>query len=294
MSLKRLRVAQALLCSLLLAPVLAAATVVRFATDRGPIDIVLLDTEAPKTVANFLAYVRRNAYDNSFFHRVVPNFVIQGGGFIATPNVAAVTTDPAVENEFSATRSNVRGTVAMAKLGSNPNSATSQWFVNLADNAANLDNQNGGFTVFGRVTAPSMAIVDTTAQLTRVNAGGCGTAYTALTDLPVTNIITSCAQVVAANLALVNTARELQTTTASDSDRIFNYLEAAYPQYAAPSSPASQFIAEGYYYRYYAKTNAYVGSKDGNLYYLVPAISNQITLLGTVAEWLAIATAAGY
>lgn len=294
MFLTRVRAAQALLCSLLLAPLLAAATMVRFTTDRGPIDIILYDADAPKTVANLLVYVRRNAYDNMFFHRAVTGFVLQGGGFIALPSLTNVVTDAPVENEFSATRSNVRGTVAMAKLGSSPNSATSQWFVNLADNSANLDNQNGGFTVFGRVTAPSMAVVDATVALRHVNAAGCGTAYTAFSELPVTSVITTCAQVVAANLAMVNTARELQTTTASDSDRIFNYLEAAYPQYAAPSSPASQFIAEGYYYRYYAKTNAYVGSKDGNLYYLVPAISNQITLLGTVAEWLAIATAAGY
>lgn len=292
MSWMKARAGLALLCGLLLVPLAASATVVRLNTDRGPIDIVLYDAEAPKSVANFLGYVRRNAYDNSFFHRSVANFVIQGGGF-TTPPLTKIPTDPAVENEFSATRSNLRGTVAMAKLGGNPNSATSEWFVNLADNSANLDNQNGGFTVFGRVTAPSLLIVDTTAKLARVNASGCGSSYTAFSDLPVTTAVSTCAQVVAANLAMVSTARELPTTTVSDSDRIFNYLEAAYPQYAAPASPASGTL-EGYYYRHYSKTNAYVGSKGGKLYYLVPAISNQITELGTVAEWLAIAIAAGY
>jgi hypothetical protein len=77
--------------------------------------------------------------------------------------------------------SNLRGTVAMAKLGNDPNSATSQFFFNLADNSENLDNQNGGFTVFGRATPGSMTVVDQIAALPRVNAGG------AFNTLPVRN-----------------------------------------------------------------------------------------------------------
>ncbi|MEP7328794.1 MAG: peptidylprolyl isomerase, partial [Betaproteobacteria bacterium] len=154
-------------------PAASHATMVRLTTPIGAIDIVLYDTAAPQTVANFLTYVNSGAYVDSFIHRSVPGFVIQGGGYFwnVANNVVAVPQNAPVINEFSATRSNRRGTVAMAKLGGNPNSATSQWFINLADNSANLDTQNGGFTVFGEVTASSMAVVDAIASLQLVNAG---------------------------------------------------------------------------------------------------------------------------
>lgn len=155
-------------------PAVTHATTVRLTTSVGAIDIVLYDAAAPRTVANFLTYVDSGAYRNSFVHRSVPGFVIQGGGFgwdDATGNVVGVPANPPVANEFSASRSNRRGTIAMAKLGGDPNSATSQWFINLADNSSNLDNQNGGFTVFGEVTASSMAVVDAIAALPLVNAG---------------------------------------------------------------------------------------------------------------------------
>lgn len=98
----------------------------------------------------------------------MPGFIIQAGGFAySNQQFSYVPADPAVPNEFNL--SNVRGTVAMAKLGSDPDSATNQWFINLADNAANLDNQNGGFTVFGTVTS-GMAIADAIANLDIINA----------------------------------------------------------------------------------------------------------------------------
>jgi len=155
-------------------PAAANATMVRLTTSVGAIDIVLYDDAAPRTVANFLAYVNSGAYRGSFIHRSVPGFVIQGGGFVwddTAKSVLAVPAYPPLVNEFAASRSNRRGTIAMAKLGGDPNSATSQWFINLADNSANLDTQNGGFTVFGEVTAASMAVVDAIAALPRVNAG---------------------------------------------------------------------------------------------------------------------------
>ena len=216
--------------------------VVTLQTNLGPIPIELFADKAPVTVNNFLNYVNDGDYANSFFHRFMSNFVLQGGGFKSTatsftdPSVSrqftALTTDPAIQNEFDnwakasgnaasitpgnaiidlgasanltgvaigdrirltgridglsgtdmfdivavdATnkrvtvqqtptgqaasnvvwrvfpRVNKVGTVAMAKVGSNPNSATSQFFINLTNNDANLDLQNGGFTVFGQI-----------------------------------------------------------------------------------------------------------------------------------------------
>ncbi len=282
-----------LAAALMASPVWALATMVRVDTVSGPIDIALLDEATPRTVANFLAYVRRGAYDNSFFHRLATGFVLQGGGFTIPP-LTKITADPPVVNEFSATRSNLRGTVAMAKLGGNPNSATSEWFVNLANNAANLDNQNGGFTVFGRVTTPSMVTVDRIGALNGVDVTVCGASFGALGSLPLLTRITKCSEIGRSTVVLVNTARELPAADAlSNTDRVLNYLEAAYPQYVQPASPPT-LNANGYVYRYYVKSSAYVGSKDGNVYYLVPAISDQITLLGSVADWLATAYAAGY
>ncbi len=122
---------------------------VRLRTSLGDVVIALLK-DAPATTDNFLRYVRDGFYNGTIFHRVLPGFVVQGGGFL--PGLVRQTgvRDPVV-NEFSPDRSNLRGTVAMAKVGGNPDSATSQFFFNLADNSSNLDNQNGGFTVFARV-----------------------------------------------------------------------------------------------------------------------------------------------
>jgi cyclophilin family peptidyl-prolyl cis-trans isomerase len=143
--------------------------VVRFSSNVGEIDMELFDTETPLTVANFLSYVNAGRYNQSFIHRSVPGFVIQGGGFGLNGNsVLPVVTNAAVQNEPGI--SNLRGTVAMAKLGDDPNSATSQWFINLEDNAENLDAQNGGFTVFGRVVGNGMAVADRIAAFSTYNA----------------------------------------------------------------------------------------------------------------------------
>lgn len=159
----------------------AQATVVRFETVLGNIDVRLYQTATPLTTQNFLNYAQGGDWDDTFFHRSVPGFIVQGGGFKFTNagGVSNVPQDPAVLNEPGLT--NIRGTIAMAKLGGNVNSATNQWFFNLANNASNLDNQNGGFTVFGRVVGNGMTVADAIAALQRVNAGG------AFTDLPVRN-----------------------------------------------------------------------------------------------------------
>ncbi len=171
---------QSICLGLLLVPVLGAQTV-RFQTNLGNIDVDLLPGSAPETVRNFLNYMNRKAYDNSVFHRSVRDFVIQGGGFRVEGNsLREIPADPPVRNEFRET--NVRGTVAMAKLGDNPNSATSQWFFNLNNaNASNLDRQNGGFTVFGRVKdAASLAVMDRIAAVPVPNPGPLASPFDAM------------------------------------------------------------------------------------------------------------------
>lgn len=172
-------------------------TIVRFATDLGNIDMEMFDQAAPQNVANFLGYVNRGDYDNTFIHRSVPGFVIQGGGYRANADLDQITThipqQPPVVNEFSPQRPNVRETVAMAKVAGfqdfngngvqdegeptnpegGPDSATSEFFVNLEDNRGEapfgLDFQNGGFTVFAHVINNTMTTADAIAGLPRVN-----------------------------------------------------------------------------------------------------------------------------
>ncbi len=131
---------------------------VRLVTDFGDIVMELLVEDAPITTDNFIQYIEDGFYDGTIFHRVVPNFVVQGGGFLPGFIQPEGLRDP-IPNEFDPANSNIRGTVAMAKLGGDPDSATSQFFVNLSDNSANLDNQNGGFTVFA-VVVEGMNVVD--------------------------------------------------------------------------------------------------------------------------------------
>lgn len=128
-------------------------------SNKGEWCIELLRSAAPNTVNNFLRYVNAGDYTNMFFHRSVPGFVVQGGGFGITAQTGAfaVRNYGTINNEYN--RSNLRGTVAMAKLGGDPNSASNQWFINLGDNSANLDNQNGGFTVFAEI-AYGMEVID--------------------------------------------------------------------------------------------------------------------------------------
>ncbi len=136
---------------------------VKVSTSLGDFHMELLPVEAPATVANFQEYMQDGSYTNALIHRSVPGFIVQTGGFQANAGLDPIPANPAVVNEFKL--SNTRGTVAMAKLGGDPNSATNQWFVNLADNSANLDFQNGGFTVFARVLGTGMTVWDAIAAL---------------------------------------------------------------------------------------------------------------------------------
>jgi peptidyl-prolyl cis-trans isomerase A (cyclophilin A) len=153
-----------LLCSGVTA--LQAAPYVCMETNVGEFCMELFPQSAPNTVANFLHYVDDGDYTNSMIHRSVPGFVVQGGGYTVFGNIiGTMTVDPPVVNEFN--QSNLRGTVAMARIGGSVNSATSQWFVNLANNTA-LDSVDGGFTVFARVVT-GMDVIDAIAALQRFN-----------------------------------------------------------------------------------------------------------------------------
>jgi len=151
-------------------------------TTQGEFCLDLYTQDAPLTVANFLHYVADGDYDNTFIHRSVPGFVIQGGGFKVAPLWESVPTDATVTNEFKL--SNQRGTLAMAKIGGDPNSATSQWFVNLTDNANPLDTENGGYTVFGKVDDAGMEVID---RITALPTFDLSAMLGDLTNLPLQN-----------------------------------------------------------------------------------------------------------
>lgn len=150
---------------LLLIPSYAAATIVQFQTVMGNFEINLYDETTPETVSNFLSYVNSEDYANNIVHRSARNFVVQAGGFTFNDALPLdnVQQRPAVINE--PVYSNVRGTIAMAKLGNDANSATSQWFININNNSANLDIQGDGFAVFGEVMDNGMDVVDAIAAL---------------------------------------------------------------------------------------------------------------------------------
>lgn len=172
-------------------------------TSEGTVEVELFDRAAPATVANFLRYVQADRYDNTVVHRSVPGFVVQAGGYRYTSTVNGlalphIDTYPSVVNEFSPTRSNLRGTIAMAKLGSDPNSATSEFFFNLSDNSANLNNQNGGFTVFAQVISQGMNVVDAIAGLPYYNAGS------PFDTIPLKNITQGQTQILVQNLITIN------------------------------------------------------------------------------------------
>jgi cyclophilin family peptidyl-prolyl cis-trans isomerase len=135
---------------------------IRFETSLGDFTIELLEKEAPLTVANFLRYVDDGFFDGTVFHRVVPGFVIQGGGF--TEDMTQKQTHPAVKNEADNGLDNDRGTLSMARTN-DINSATSQFFVNLKDNEfLNHSRGNFGYAVFARVTE-GMDVVDKIAKV---------------------------------------------------------------------------------------------------------------------------------
>lgn len=150
----------ALLTLTLAGAALAANPKVNMQTNKGLIVIELYPDQAPQSVANFLAYVDAGFYDGTIFHRVIPDFMIQGGGFTADLEKKA-TRDP-IPNEADNGLKNERGTLAMARTN-DPNSATAQFFINHKDNAfldhSGKNPRGWGYAVFGRVT-DGMSVLD--------------------------------------------------------------------------------------------------------------------------------------
>lgn len=146
--------------------VLANNTLIEMNTSMGLIEIELYNDQAPISAKNFESYVKANFYTNTIFHRVIPNFMVQGGGFDSNM-VEKENKRATIQNESSNGLSNKRGTLAMARTN-DPNSARSQFFINLVDNQF-LDRSamNAGYAVFGEVKK-GMDVVD---QIAKVPTG---------------------------------------------------------------------------------------------------------------------------
>lgn len=131
---------------------------VTMTTSKGPIVIELDGEKAPISTANFLEYADAGAYDGTIFHRVIDGFMIQGGAF--EPDMTQRQGGQPIKNEWKNGLSNTRGSIAMARLGNQPDSATAQFFINVADNAfLDKPRDGAGYAVFGRVVE-GMEIID--------------------------------------------------------------------------------------------------------------------------------------
>jgi peptidyl-prolyl cis-trans isomerase B (cyclophilin B) len=162
---------------------------VRFITTHGPFDVELDAERAPVTVENFLAYVRDGFYDGTIFHRVIPNFMVQGGGL--EPGMRNKPTRESIQNESGNGLSNVTGTLAMARTSA-PHSATAQFFINVVDNHF-LDKESPhsdgwGYCVFGRVSA-GMEVIEAIRRVPTGNRGG-------HQDVPVEDVLIESATVI--------------------------------------------------------------------------------------------------
>jgi cyclophilin family peptidyl-prolyl cis-trans isomerase len=237
---------------------------VRMQTDLGAVDIELFDTQVSLTVENFLNYVTGGDYNGTFFHRSVPGFVLQGGGYIFNPDNGSllisegdftgnggsgIPTYGTIENEPDPiNRPNVRGTISMARLGGQADSADSEWFVNLVDNPS-LDNPpdpdgpgplepEEPYTVFGQVLGGGMDIIDTIAAQVRCQnllilpvLCGPGDFSTLYTQLPLVGMSGAGGTSLIDNVSLTpflyqyNLVNILHVGSDSDSDGIADSLE---------------------------------------------------------------------
>jgi len=159
----------------------AANPMVIMETSMGTIKVELFEDKAPNTVKNFLSYVDDKFYDNTVFHRVIPNFMVQGGGM--EPGMREKRTKDPIKNESANGLANTRGTLAMARTSA-PDSATAQFFINVNDNAFLNRNQSRdgvGYCVFGKVTE-GMDVVDKIKAVRTATRGG-------HEDVPVDDVI---------------------------------------------------------------------------------------------------------
>ena len=161
---------------------------VKLETSMGDIVVELNEEAAPITVKNFLRYVQEGFFDGTIFHRVIPNFMIQGGGF--TADMVQKKPHLPIVNEASNGLKNDRGTIAMGQIPGNPDSATSQFFINHINNdyLNYVENRNPGYTVFGKViegmeTVDKIAAVKTTTRM-------------GMDDVPVEPVVIQSAEVV--------------------------------------------------------------------------------------------------
>lgn len=156
-----------------------ADTKATISTNQGEIEVVLYDKKTPKTVENFIQYAQSGFYNGTIFHRVIPNFMIQGGGF--EPGMIKKTTNAPIVNEAQSFIPNKRGTLAMARTN-DPHSATSQFFINVVNNNfLNKSTAQAGYAVFGEVIK-GMDIVDAIAATKTGRRGPFG-------DVPAEDII---------------------------------------------------------------------------------------------------------
>ena len=166
--------------------------IIRLHTSKGAIDIELNEALAPVSCRNFIEYVDSGQYDNTIFHRVIPSFMVQGGGF--TPDMQQKSTNDSIENEASNGLTNDTGTVAMARTG-DPHSATCQFFINVNDNEflnhSGKNPQGWGYCVFGKVVSD----MDIVMEMSTVPTGSSGP----YSDVPVEQIIIERAEKLDAN-----------------------------------------------------------------------------------------------
>ena len=255
-----------------------------FNTTEGDIYVELRPDVAPKNVANFLYYVNNGTYTSSIIHRVQAGFVNQGGGYKLNSDgqIIAPTTAAPVVNEFKL--SNVRGTLAMAKVSNDPNSATDQFFFNAADNSSILDGQDGGYTVIGQIVGVQGANVgsqsESLAVMDAINAVPTFTFQSPFTSIPLINY-TQGEAVTPSNYVYVNSVAKYTAKTNGPATPIFSIATGTYSGPQTITLTDSTPNATIYYY-------LFGGSTQTTIKYTGPFV------VSTSQYVVAYATAPGY